>query len=167
LNAVRPPQVILAFDYGTRRIGVASGDTLTGTARALTTLESKNTGLDLKSGIPWPAIDKLMREYQPAQLVVGLPWNMDGTPTLLTDASRAFGAELQTRYHKPVALVDERLSSREAESQLREARATGIKKRRNTHADVDMIAAKILLEQWLRNPTMPSDAPQQTNSQTS
>lgn len=151
------PQIILAFDYGTKRIGVASGDTLTGTARALTTLESKN------ETIPWPALDKLMREYQPAQLVVGLPWNMDGTPTLLTDASRAFGAELQARYHKPVALVDERLSSREAEAQLREARASGVKKRRNTHADVDMIAAKILLEQWLRNPTLRPDPEQQTN----
>lgn len=150
------PQVILAFDYGTKRIGVASGDTLTGTARALTTLESKN------ATIPWAAIDKLMREYQPAQLVVGLPWNMDGTPTLLTEASRAFGAELQTRYHKPVALVDERLSSREAEAQLREARASGIKKRRNTHADVDMIAAKILLEQWLHNPP-PPDKDKQTS----
>jgi putative holliday junction resolvase len=156
-----PPQVILAFDFGTKRIGVASGDTLTGTARALTTLESKNT--NLPSGIPWPAIDKLMREYQPAQLVVGMPWNMDGTPTLLTEASRAFGAELQTRYHKPVALVDERLSSREAEAQLRDARAAGFKKRRNTHADVDMIAAKILLEQWLRDPTLPSDPPKQTS----
>lgn len=145
----RAPQVILAFDYGTKRIGVASGDTLTGTARALVTLDSKN------ETILWTAIDRLIREYQPAQLIVGLPWNMDGTPTLLTDASRAFGAELQNRYHKPVALVDERLSSREAEAQLREARASGIKKRRNTHADVDMIAAKILLEQWLRNPTPP------------
>jgi putative holliday junction resolvase len=151
LNGSSSPRVILAFDYGTKRIGVASGDTLTGTARALTTLESKS-GI-----IPWPAIDKLIREYQPSQLVVGLPWNMDGTPTLLTDASRAFGAELEARYHKPVALVDERLSSREAEAQLREARASGIKKRRNTHADVDMIAAKILLEQWLRNPTARSD----------
>jgi putative Holliday junction resolvase len=151
------PQVILAFDYGTKRIGVASGDTLTGTARALTTLESRN------ETIPWTSIDKLIREYQPAQLVVGLPWNMDGTPTLLTDASRAFGAELQTRYHKPVALVDERLSSREAEAQLREARASGIKKRRNTHADVDMIAARILLEQWLRNPPPPPDKDKQTS----
>lgn len=140
------PQVILAFDYGTRRIGVASGDTLTRTARALTTLECKN------QIVPWPTVDRLMREYQPAQLVVGLPWNMDGTPTLLTDASRAFGAELQARYNKPVALVDERLSSREAEAQLRDARAAGIKKRRNTHADVDMIAARILLEQWLQQP---------------
>jgi putative holliday junction resolvase len=156
VNAPATPQIILAFDFGTKRIGVASGDTLTGTARALTTLESKNTTANFETGIPWSAIDKLMREYQPAQLVVGMPWNMDGTPTLLTDASRAFGAALQTRYHKPVALVDERLSSREAEAQLREARASGIKKRRNTHADVDMIAAKILLEQWLRNPTAPS-----------
>jgi putative Holliday junction resolvase len=151
------PLVILAFDFGTKRIGVASGDTLTGTARALTTLESRN------ETIPWTSIDKLIREYQPAQLVVGLPWNMDGTPTLLTDASRAFGAELQTRYHKPVALVDERLSSREAEAQLREARASGIKKRRNTHADVDMIAARILLEQWLRNPPPNSDKDKQTS----
>jgi putative Holliday junction resolvase len=157
LSAPATPQVILAFDFGTKRIGVASGDTLTGTARALTTLESKSGTL------PWPAIDKLIREYQPAQLVVGLPWNMDGTPTLLTDASRAFGAELEARYHKPVALVDERLSSREAEAQLRDARAAGIKKRRNTHADVDMIAAKILLEQWLRNPPPPSDPAKQTS----
>lgn len=163
MNAVRPPLVILAFDYGTRRIGVASGDTLTGTARALTTLETKNTGSNFETAIPWTAIDKLIRDYQPAQLVVGMPWNMDGTPTLLTDASRAFGAELQARYHKPVALVDERLSSREAEAQLRDARASGIKKRRNTHADVDMIAAKILLEQWLRNPTLPSDPQKQTS----
>lgn len=140
------PQVILAFDYGTRRIGVASGDTLTRTARALTTLERTN------ELIPWSAIDKLVREYQPAQLVVGLPWNMDGTPTLLTDSSRDFAAELKARYNVPVALVDERLSSREAESQLRDARAAGLKKRRNTHADVDMIAARILLEQWLENP---------------
>src|SRR5688572_10125569 len=140
------PQVILAFDYGTRRIGVASGDTITRTARALTTLEWND-------GVPWAAISKLVREYQPAQFVVGLPWNMDGTPTLLTDASRAFGAELRARYNKPVALVDERLSSREAESQLRDARASGHKKRRNTHADVDMIAARILLEQWMENPS--------------
>jgi putative Holliday junction resolvase len=140
-----PPQVILAFDYGTRRIGVASGDTLTRTARALTTL-------DWNDGVPWTAIAKLVKEYQPAQFVVGLPWNMDGTPTLLTETSRAFGAQLKERFNKPVALVDERLSSREAESQLRDARASGHKKRRNTHADVDKIAARILLEQWMENP---------------
>jgi len=139
------PQVILAFDYGTKRIGVASGDTLTRTARALTTLHWNDVA-------PWAAITKLVQEYQPSQFVVGLPWNMDGTPTVLTETTRGFGAELKARYDKPVALVDERLSSREAENVLREARASGMKKRRNTHADVDMIAARILLEQWLENP---------------
>jgi putative holliday junction resolvase len=139
------PQLILSFDFGTRRIGVATGDTLTRTGRALTTLECAD-------GVPWFTIDKLVREYQPAQFVVGLPYNMDGTPTLLTDTSRAFGADLNARYQKAVALVDERLSSREAEAQLRAARASGLKRRRTTHADVDMIAARILLERWFENP---------------
>lgn len=139
------PQIILAFDFGTRRIGVASGDTLTRTARALTTL-------DCPSGPPWTAIGRLIAEYHPAQLVVGLPYNMDGTPTLLTEASRSFARELQVRHALAVALVDERLSSREAEAQLRDARAQGLKRRRLTHADVDMAAAKILLERWFQEP---------------
>jgi putative Holliday junction resolvase len=140
------PQLILAFDYGTRRIGVASGDTLTRTARAVTTLE--------RSGeLPWAAIDKLTREFQPAQFIVGVPYNMDGTPTQLTAATRTFARELHARHGIAVALVDERLSSREAEGQLREARAGGLKRRRLTHGDVDMTAAKVLLERWFADPT--------------
>jgi len=140
-----PPQLILAFDYGTRRIGVASGDTLTRTARALKTL-------DCHGAVPWAAIGKLIDEYRPARLVVGLPYNMDGTPTSLTESTRSFAHELTTRYGLPAALVDERLSSREAEAQLRNARAQGLKRRRLTHADVDMAAAKVLLERWFDNP---------------
>lgn len=147
VGAIRPtgPQIILAFDFGARRIGVASGDTLTRTARELTTLDSAKGPL-------WTAIDSLMREYRPTQLVVGLPLNMDGTPTTQTDASRRFARDLGQRYQAPVALVDERLSSKEAEAQLREARACGLKRRRTRHADVDRVAARILLEQWLENP---------------
>lgn len=137
--------MILAFDYGTRRIGVASGDTLTRTARALTTLERA-------THVPWTAIDALVQEFEPALFVVGLPRNMDGTPTPLTRASRAFGAELAARYRRNVALVDERLSSREAEALLRAARSSGLKRRRTTHADVDQVAARILLERWFENP---------------
>jgi len=140
------PQLILAFDFGTRRIGVASGDTLTRTARELTTLERT------RGSIPWDAIDRLVGQYEPAQFVVGLPYNMDGTPTLLTDASRAFGADLKNRYRTSVALVDERLSSREAEDQLRAARAAGLRRRRTTHADVDRAAARILLLRWFDDP---------------
>jgi putative Holliday junction resolvase len=139
------PQLVLAFDYGMRRIGIASGDTLTRTARALTTL-------DRHDGALWSAIERLVREYQPAQLVVGLPHHMDGTSTPMTDACRAFAIELRNRFDKPVALVDERLSSREAEGQLRDARASGLKRRRTTHEDVDMTAARIVLERWLESP---------------
>ena len=139
------PQIILAFDYGTRRIGVASGDTLTGTARALTALQCV-------PNVPWPQIDRLVEEYRPRQFIVGLPYNMDGTPTLLTEASRRFAIELKSRYAQSVALVDERLSSREASEQLRDARARGLKRRRTTREDIDMIAARILLERWFDNP---------------
>lgn len=139
------PQLILAFDYGTRRIGVASGDTLTRTARPLLALDSSN-------GPPWPAIDKLVAGFGPTQFIVGVPYNMDDTPTALTETTRTFARELQARYRKPALLVDERLSSREASAQLREARAGGLKRRRLTHADIDMTAAKILLERWFENP---------------
>ncbi len=139
------PSIIFAFDYGTRRIGVASGDTLTRTARPLKTL-------DRTSEIPWAVIARLVAEYRPHQLVVGVPYNMDGTPTLLTDAAREFARELRTRFGIPACLMDERLSSREAESELRDARASGLKRRRLTHGDVDMTAAKIVLERWFANP---------------
>jgi len=139
------PQLFLAFDYGTRRLGVASGDTLTRTARALTTL-------DMTAGPPWPDIAALVAEYRPAQLVVGVPYNMDGSPTRLTSAARKFARELSLRHGLQVALVDERQSSQEAEAQLREARRQGVKRRRVTHADVDMAAAKVLLERWLETP---------------
>jgi len=139
------PQIIFAFDYGTRRIGVASGDTLTRTARPLTTLERSST-------LPWPAIATLIAEYRPAQLIVGVPYNMDGTPTLLTEASRDFARELRDRHRLPACLMDERLSSREAEAELRQARSSGLKRRRLTHADVDMTAAKIVLERWFADP---------------
>jgi putative Holliday junction resolvase len=139
------PSIVFAFDFGTRRIGVASGDTLTRTARGLKTLERGGE-------IPWNAIKALVDEYRPSEFVVGVPYNMDGTPTLLTDAARAFARELHTRFGLPACLMDERLSSREAEAALRNARASGIKRRRVTHGDIDMTAAKIVLERWFDNP---------------
>ena len=138
------PKIILAFDYGTRRIGVASGDTLTRTARPLSTLQCT-------PAVPWTQIDRLVEEYRPRQFVVGLPYNMDDTPTALTEASRTFAIQLKSRYAQPVALVDERLSSREASEQIRDARSQGLKRKRASREDIDMIAARILLERWLEN----------------
>ncbi len=140
-DKVRSPELILAFDFGTRRIGVAAGDTLTRTARPLTVLEVHGT-------LPWSAIDRLIADYTPAQIVVGLPYNMDGTETGMTVPVRLFSQELAARLHLPVHLVDERLSSRDAEAELRVARSTGLKRKRVTHADVDRVAAKVILERW-------------------
>jgi putative holliday junction resolvase len=137
------PQIHLAFDYGTRRIGIATGDSLTCTARALTTLEHNDAP-------PWDAIGKLLAEYRPTRLIVGLPCNDDGTATTMTSKARAFGMAIEQRFGIPIVFVDEHLSSREAENELRVARASGLKKRRTVHADVDKIAARLLLEQWYR-----------------
>lgn len=139
------PQIILAFDFGTRRIGVASGDSLTRTARELTTLSAAR-------GTPWPEIDRLVGEYRPSQFVVGVPYNMDGTPTALTKPARRFAVEIKARYSQPVALVDERLSSVEASAQIQAARSQGLKRRRASHADIDRVAARILLERWFSEP---------------
>ncbi len=138
--------VILAFDYGTRRIGVASGNTMSRTAQALCTLECK------QQQTPWSDIDRLIRDYLPGQLVVGLPYNDDGTPTGITPAVLIFASELGERSKLPVALVDERHSSREAERELAFLRRSGLKTRRVTHADVDMAAAKVVLERWFSQP---------------
>jgi putative holliday junction resolvase len=138
---VPAPELILAFDYGTRRIGVASGDSLTRTARPLTVLE-------VRGPLPWSDIDRLVADYTPKQLVVGLPCNMDGTETGMTEPARRFSEALSARLHLPVHLVDERLSSRDAEAELRQARASGLKRKRVTHADVDRVAAKVILERW-------------------
>jgi putative Holliday junction resolvase len=100
---------------------------------------------------PWGDIASLVNEFSPSQFVVGLPYNMDGTETALTPEVRLFADELGTRFKVPVALVDERLSSRAAEAELRDARANGRMRKRVTHGDVDMTAAKVLVEQWLRD----------------
>jgi putative Holliday junction resolvase len=138
------PSLALGLDYGERRIGVAAGDTLTRTARPLGTVQAT-------AGRPdWAALERYAREWQPRVLVVGVPYNMDGTPTRLTAAAREFAAEAGRRLAVEVVAVDERLSSREAEDILRRQRASGERRRRVRAADVDPVAACVLLEQWLR-----------------
>ena len=138
------PSLVLGFDYGARRIGVAAGDTLTDGARPLGVVPASN-------GIPdWTALTRYVRDWGPRVLVVGVPYNMDGTPGQLTDAALEFAAELARRFPLEVVTVDERLSSREAEDILRGQRASGARTRRVRHGDVDSAAACVLVEQWLR-----------------
>ena len=141
------PRVVLAFDFGHRRIGVACGDTVSRTAAPL---DAVPVGL---GGLRWELIHALVREWQPALIVVGLPYNVDGSDSTMTGAAREFAAELARRCRLQVALVDERYSSREAEARLKSARESGLRRRRVAKADVDAAAACVILERWFTEET--------------
>ncbi len=130
-------QTLLGFDYGTKRIGVAVGQDITRSVTPLTTLQSRNGQPD------WDAIGKLIKEWNPAKLVVGLPLHLDGTTQALTDKAQRFGNQLKGRYNLPVEMVDERLTSHEAESEL------AARGRKSTKADIDALAAALILQSWL------------------
>ena len=137
-------RTVLSFDYGLRRIGVAVGNTLTGTAEALATIDAFDGEPD------WRAIDRCVADWRPAAIVVGVPYNMAGPNAGITTAALRFADQLGEQYKIEVYRVDERLSSREAEDDLRERRRSGSKTRRVRRGDVDREAARILLLQWLR-----------------
>lgn len=132
-------RLILAFDFGTRRIGVAVGNELLNSARELAPLPAWD-------GIPdWNLVTRLVDEWQPDLFVVGLPLNMDGTESAMSTRARKFGKRLHGRYGKPCAMVDERGSTREAKHI---AHTSG---HRGNYRDesVDGIAAVLILEGWL------------------
>lgn len=130
--------VYLAFDYGTKRIGVAIGDAVTRSARGLGAVPQD-----------WKQIGKMLADWSPAACVVGLPLGENGEEQAITRAARRFAGELQQHFKGPVHLCDERYSSRSARGDLRDARAGGLLKRRVREGDKDSVAARIILEQWL------------------
>jgi putative Holliday junction resolvase len=141
------PRVVLAFDFGHRRIGVACGDTVSRTAAPL---DAVPVGA---SGPRWEVIDALLREWRPALIVVGLPYNVDGSDSAMTTSAREFATEVARRSRLQVVLVDERYSSREAEARLKSARGSGLRRRRVAKADVDAAAACVILERWFTEET--------------
>ena len=134
------PNILLAYDFGLRRIGVATGNVLTGTATPLTTL---SVGSDL----PWDRLDGLVEGWNPGRLIVGLP-DSSRSPKISAKAS-TFADNLMSRYDLPVARLDESLTSRAAQSMLREERESGIMTRRVRKEDVDSRAACLIAEQWM------------------
>jgi putative Holliday junction resolvase len=136
------PGLVIAFDFGGRRIGVACGDTLSRSASPLTAITAG------PEGPQWPAIDALIAEWRPTRAVVGLPYNVDDSESPMAARARAFAAAVGTRYGLPVDLVDERYSSLEAAERLRSARQSGLRRRRVEKADVDAAAACVILERW-------------------
>ncbi len=129
----------LAFDYGTKRIGVAIGSTETGTAQALDTVAVHRSGPD------WQHISRLIDEWRPDALVVGLPLNMDSTECEITPLARKFGRQLEGRYNLSLHMVDERLTSRSAIDSLLAAGVPG----RRIRKSVDRMAAQHILETFL------------------
>lgn len=129
---------LLGFDYGTYKIGIAVGQTITSTATALTTLSNVSQRPD------WDGISDLIQEWQPEMLIVGHPFQMDDQEAEVADRAKRFARQLHGRYQLRVEMADERLTSREAWTQLG----------REAHKDigkVDSFAAKLILETWLND----------------
>jgi putative holliday junction resolvase len=141
------PKIVLAFDFGLRRIGVACGDTLSRNASALETVPAG------PSGPRWELIAKMMRDWQPDMAVVGLPYNVDGSDNEMTGAARSFAAEVARRFGVEAVMVDERYSSLEAAARLQTARESGLRRRRVAKSDVDAAAACVILERWFTEKT--------------
>jgi RNAse H domain protein, YqgF family len=135
-----PAHVLLAFDFGEKRIGVATGNTLTGAAQPLGTVAETTT--DGR----FARIGALIREWQPARLVVGRPLHPDGVAHEVTARAERFARQLEGRFGLPVSLVDERYSSVAAQARLR---AQGRGARGRAAQGDDAMAAAIILEQYL------------------
>ena len=146
-------RTFLAFDYGTKRTGVAVGQELTRSATALVTLNNPSKKIN------WNAIDQLVKEWQPDAFVVGLPLNADGSEHSVSRAAKQFGNQLQARYNLPTYWIDERLTSSEAESMIvadsgsRKSRRTGAPRARVAKEQIDSTAAKLILESWFNQQT--------------
>lgn len=126
--------ILLAFDYGSKKIGVASGNGVIDTASPLPALSCRDGQPD------WDRVEALLREWRPALVVVGLPLNMDGTESPSSVRARKFARRLHGRFGLPVVMVDERLSTREARAR------TG---RRGPDPKVDSMAAVVIAEGYL------------------
>ena len=138
---MRPAGTILAFDFGTKRIGVAVGSTQVAIANPLGAIEGE------ANAVRFEALERFVKEWQPVLLVVGRPRHTDGSPHETARLAEKFARRLRERFALPIAFVDETLSSAEAESRLREARTRAARK-----TDVDAMAAAIILQSFLDSP---------------
>ena len=135
------PDTILAFDFGLRRIGVAVGQRVTASASPLAVVRNGEDGPD------WETIGLLIREWQPARIIVGMPVHADGTESKITKRVKSFVEEI-ARFELPVETEDERYSSVEAGERLKAERSLGLR-RRIKKETIDSVAASLIAERWL------------------
>lgn len=130
---------VIGFDFGLKRIGLATGQTITGTASPLATLTAVNQAPD------WSSIAGHIRQWRPDALVVGIPYLLDGSETDITRAARNFSKELERRFQLPVYTIDESLTSFEAEQHLKQ----DMKIAKHNKGEIDKMAAAIIVQNWL------------------
>lgn len=128
-------QTIMGFDYGTRWIGSAIGQSITQSARPLKTFESKNQTPD------WQNIEKQLKEYQPDLLVIGLPLSADGSEQLISQKARKFARQLSGRFQLPFEMVDERLTTREVYLETSE--------NHQSKQQIDALSAMLIVQSWI------------------
>ena len=131
-------KILMSFDFGKKRIGVAIGQTVTQTARPLVTLNAKD-------GIPdWQTITPLINKWRPDAIVVGIPLNMDGSEQPITASARTFANTLKAQYNLPVFEMDERLTTKDARERI--FSEGGYKALQE--GQVDQVAAQLILQNW-------------------
>ena len=130
---------VIGFDFGQKRIGVAVGNNISKTAQALITIESSSNNQKFE------AIQKIMEEWQPISIVVGVPFNIDGSEHKVTNLSKKFAKQLEQKYSLPTHLIDERYTSIEASHAIKDKKID-LKKKKLL---IDQIAAKIILQSYL------------------
>ena len=138
-------QRVLGFDFGLRRIGVAVGNELTGTSQSVVTVDCSGDRPN------WKHIAELVEEWQPKKLVVGLPLSMDGSENTMSQLARNFATQLSQRLQLPICLVDERLSSNQADVILRESTAKGKKIKKKHLQARDNLAARLILQTYFED----------------
>ena len=141
----------MGFDFGTKRIGIATGQDLTGTAQGVATV-----GTSGKNG-PWNEIEELIHQWQPDMLVVGLPLDKEGAETMLSTAARQFGTELASRFVRPVYYIDETLTSRVAEHLVAETTPAGKRMIGRQQGLRDQIAAELILNTFFNEQSQKSN----------
>jgi putative Holliday junction resolvase len=141
-------ETVLGFDYGARRIGVAVGQRLSGSASGIAVVPNKGNRPD------WPAIERAIRDWAPTLLLVGLPLDLDGGEQPMSAAARGFARSLKNRFGLPVELHDERLTSIEAGQRFASARRSG-QRRAHHSARLDAVAAEVLIESWFATTAYP------------
>ncbi|WP_239986705.1 Holliday junction resolvase RuvX [Fastidiosibacter lacustris] len=129
---------LIGFDFGNSRIGVASGQMITKTATPIATISAK------KGEPQWKELDKIIKQWRPTDIVIGLPIDAKDQETKITEQTRAFAEKIKQRYQKPVHLIPETFSTREARWRLEE-----VQNKSNRHLKVDALAACVILETWM------------------